>query len=148
MRFCLGLFLVLLSVAIQEASAGPPTPSACSAFVDVTAVPMQGPEILAHQTVLIRGERIAEIGPTGHVKLPRDCVVIDGRNRLLIPGLTDAHVHFSGYSNTGLGDRSVQKSVLMLLLANGITTAINMEGSPTILTLREEIEKGKRLLKR
>jgi hypothetical protein len=36
-----------------------------------------------------------------------------------------------------------QLLVLQLLLSNGITSGINMEGSPEILSLRNEIRNGK-----
>ncbi len=62
--------------------------------------------------------------------------MIDGRNRYLIPGLTDSHLHLP---LTGATD---QRLVLQLLLANGITSGINMEGSPDILALRDLITRG------
>jgi N-acyl-D-aspartate/D-glutamate deacylase len=63
-------------------------------------------------------------------------LAIDGRHRYLIPGLVDSHVHLP---LTGATDQFL---VLRLLLANGITTGINMEGSPEILALRNQIEQG------
>ncbi len=117
-------------------------PPATTAFVDVTVVPMDTERLLSHQTVLIRDDRILEIAPADRVKLPQSCFIIDGRNRYLIPGLTDFHVHFYGYSKAGAGDQRVERRVLLLLLANGVTTAVNMEGSPAILDLRREVASG------
>ena len=37
----------------------------------------------------------------------------------------------------------ISSLVLQLLLANGITTGINMQGSPEIVALRDHIERGK-----
>ncbi|HKD65763.1 MAG TPA: amidohydrolase family protein, partial [Candidatus Binataceae bacterium] len=71
-----------------------------------------------------------------------DATIIDGRSRYLIPGLTDFHIHFYGYSQAGAGDRKLEPQVLLLLLANGVTTAVNMEGSPPILALRDELARG------
>ncbi|MBV9183703.1 MAG: amidohydrolase family protein [Acidobacteria bacterium] len=44
---------------------------------------------------------------------------------------------------TTLSGRADQLLVLQMLLANGITTGINMEGSPKILELRNEIRDGR-----
>jgi hypothetical protein len=113
--------------------------SRCSAFVDVAVIPMDREQVLSHETVLIRGDRIAEITSGGQAKVPGKCTVIDGQHRFLIPGLVDSHVHLP------LSGRADQLLVLQMLLANGITTGINMEGSPEILDLRNQIRSGKLL---
>src|SRR5215469_6985328 len=64
-----------------------------TAFVDVTVVPMDSERILPHQTVLIAGGRIVQIGPSSSIKLPRADLKIDGRGKFLMPGLADMHVH-------------------------------------------------------
>ncbi len=136
------IFLFALVALPLNASA---ESTSLAAFVDVTVVPMDRQRLLPHQTVLVRGNRIVEIGPADRVALPRRCSVIDGRNRYLIPGLTDAHVHFRGYTESHLHfvpGAADQRRVLLLLLANGITTAINMEGFPEILTLRDQVARG------
>ncbi|MGI8552672.1 MAG: amidohydrolase family protein [Dehalococcoidia bacterium] len=45
--------------------------------------------------VVIEGERIQRIGPSGSFGLPLGTTVIDCQGRTLMPGLTDAHVHLS-----------------------------------------------------
>jgi len=49
-------------------------------------------------TVVIRGDRIAAVGPAGRVQVPRDPGVrtIDARGKTVLPGLIDSHVHFTG----------------------------------------------------
>ena len=120
--------------------AGPDTATAqrnaCSAFVDVTVIPMDREQLLPHETVLVRNRGIAQVGPARSINVPKGCDTIDGRNRYLIPGLTDTHAHLP---LTGTAD---QLLVLQLFLANGITTAINMEGSREILSLRDRINHG------
>jgi imidazolonepropionase-like amidohydrolase len=97
---------------------------------------MDREQLLPHETVLVRNSEIAQIGPTGYVRIPKACDTIDGCRRYLIPGLTDSHAHLP---LTGTAD---QRLVLQLLLRNGITTAINMEGSREILALRNQIGGG------
>ena len=134
--------LALLVRPISSSAAGAPPPADTAAFVNVTVLPMDSERLLPHQTVLVRGDRIVEIAPVARLRPPSDATLIDGRNRYLIPGLTDAHIHFYGYSQAGAGDRKLEQQVLLLLLANGVTTAVNMEGSPPILALRDELARG------
>ncbi|MBV8892400.1 MAG: amidohydrolase family protein [Acidobacteria bacterium] len=128
--------LLLASLSFLATTlAGQQVPS-CSAVLDVSVISMDREQVLSDQTVLIRGDRIAEIAPSRRTNVPEDCTVIDGHNRYLIPGLVDSHVHLP------LTARVDQFLVLQMLLANGITTGINMEGSPEILNLRNQIRAG------
>lgn len=132
-RTFLSSFLAALLIASVTAKA---QSSTCSAFVDVTVVPMNREQVLPHQTVLIRNDRIGEIVSARDARLSHDCDAIDGRHRYLIPGLVDSHVHLP------LIGTEDQFLVLQLLLANGITAGINMEGSPEIVALRNRIRAG------
>jgi 5-methylthioadenosine/S-adenosylhomocysteine deaminase len=61
---------------------------------DVTALPMaRRGEVLEHVDLVIRGPLIAAIGPTGTLEAPTRARVIDGRGRLALPGLVNAHTH-------------------------------------------------------
>ncbi len=106
------------------------------AFVDVNVVPMDRNTVLEHQTVVVHGDRIAETGPAKSVRVSPGSLVVDGRHQYLIPGLTDFHVHMPETD----GDR---KDVLKLFVANGITTVVNMRGTPDILKLRDQVRRGK-----
>jgi hypothetical protein len=87
------------------------------AFVDVTLVPMDRERLVPHQTVLVRGTRIAEIGPVPQLHLPSEAQRIDGRGKFLMPGLADMHSH---------PERLLD---LTAYVANGVTTLRTM-GSP------------------
>lgn len=101
------------------------------AFVNVNVVPMDQEQILRNQTVIIRDGRIIEIGLAAKTKVPKDAFQIDGRNKYLLPGLADMHIHsFSDDSD------------LLLYIANGVTTVRNMAGSARHLKLREQLAKG------
>jgi imidazolonepropionase-like amidohydrolase len=96
------------------------------AFVDVTVVPMDHERVLPHQTVVVRNARIAKIGPTARVYVPRGALRIDGRGKYLMPGLADMHSH--------------PESVLDLVLyvANGVTTVRGMGSPPNLRHWRSE----------
>ena len=113
-----------------------------TAFVDVTIAGLAGHPTLSHQTVVAQGGTIRAIGAAGHTGIPRDARRIDGHGKYLIPGLVDSHVHFWGYLRTAEGNSDVEKSILNLLLAQGITTAIVMEGSPATLAIRDKVARG------
>ena len=82
--------------------------------------------------VIVNG-RIAAIGPSARVKLPKDARIVDGQGKFLIPGLWDMHVHIAGLN----ADPAWSKQVLLpLLLANGVTGVRDMGGDlDTLLTL-------------
>jgi imidazolonepropionase-like amidohydrolase len=126
-------FIVTVSPRWLAEPAGP------VAFVDVTVVPMDRERVLERQTVVVRGGLIQALGPLGAVAIPDDALVIDGRDRYLMPGLVDMHVHVE------------DPNELLLFAANGVTTVRNMWGNqglkrllglPDQLELRERIGRG------
>ena len=79
---------------------------------------------LTNQVVLVRGDRIADVGP--NVQIPAGATVIDLSQATVLPGLIDGHVHTMG------GSSGLQYQ-MMLGLANaqkdlnaGFTTIIDM----------------------
>ena len=92
------------------------------------------------QSVVIVNGRIAAIGPSARIKLPKDARIVDGQGKFLIPGLWDMHVHIAGLN----ADPAWSKQVLLpLLLANGVTGVRDMGGDlDTLLTWKREIEAG------
>ena len=53
----------------------------------------QTERLLTDQVVLIKGDRIAEVGPGDRVKIPAGAQVIDLGRATVLPGLIDAHTH-------------------------------------------------------
>jgi imidazolonepropionase-like amidohydrolase len=50
-------------------------------------------KLVNNQVVLIRGDRITEVGPAEKVKVPTGANVIDLSHATVLPGLIDAHTH-------------------------------------------------------
>lgn len=119
------LALVPFLQAQNEDAAEPPL-----AFVGVHVLPMTDERVLADQTVLIEGGRIARIGPAAEVELPAGVTRVEGRDRWLVPGFVDSHVHL------------LDEGDLLVYLANGVTTVRNLKGLPWHLELRERIARG------
>ncbi len=88
-------------------------------FRNIHLVPMTRETILENQAVVIRGNRIAALGPSQHISLPENAKVIHGRGAFLMPGLSDMHIH----TNLNWRNTHVWKTCpLYLYLANGVTT--------------------------
>jgi len=52
-----------------------------------------GGPIVEDSTVLVRGGRILEVGPSRKVRAPREAKAIDAGGKTIMPGLMDLHVH-------------------------------------------------------
>ncbi|HLM57401.1 MAG TPA: amidohydrolase family protein [Pyrinomonadaceae bacterium] len=103
------------------------------ALTRVTVVDATGGPARPDMTVVIEGGRIAAVGRSGGVRIPRGARVVDARGKFLIPGLWDAHTH-----HQASGAES-----LPLFVANGVTATRDM-GSDLefILNLRRGVEAG------
>jgi len=112
------------------------------AITHVTVIDMTGAAPLADQTVIIQKDRIANIGASNTVAIPRGAQTLDAHGKFLIPGLVDMHIHLTA---AGEPDGS-RKFIIPLLVANGITSVRDMGGYlESLKPLRKEIAEGKRL---
>jgi imidazolonepropionase-like amidohydrolase len=53
-------------------------------------------KLVPNQVILIKGERITEVGPGERVRVPSDAAVIDLTSTTVLPGLIDTHTHVFG----------------------------------------------------
>jgi imidazolonepropionase-like amidohydrolase len=111
------------------------------AFVNVNVVPMDSERVLKDQTVLVRGERIVEVGPASKVKVPAGALRVDGRGKYLMPGLAEMHGHIPPPQ----APKEFTEAVLFMYVANGVTTVRGMLGAPGQLELRERANRGELL---
>jgi hypothetical protein len=121
----------------------PPAAAADSivAFVGVTVIPMDRERALAGQTVVIRGDRIVALGPSGRIKVPAGGRRVEGRGKFLMPGLAEMHAHIPG----GETPDSLVERTLFLYVSRGITTIRGMLGHPRHLDLRARVARGELL---
>ena len=117
----------------------PQVPAPPIAITGVTVIDASGAPAQPNQTVIVRGNRIAEVGPQLKVKVPSDAVIIDGRGKFLIPGLWDMHTHVAGISaDPAWGDK-----LLPVYLAHGVTGIRDMAGNlEKLLEWKEEQARG------
>lgn len=111
-----------------------------TAFVGVNVIPMDRERILANQTVVVRNGKIAEIGDAANVRVPKDAVTVDAKGKYLIPGLVDMHTHL--LSDDDAYPDSIAPDELRVMVANGVTTARFMIGTPELLKLRSQSASG------
>ena len=100
--------------------------------------------ISSGQIVLIRGDRIAEVGPA--VESPQGARVIDLSGATVLPGMIDGHVHTNGPTP----NESVEHRTMVMIqsaqrdLAAGFTTIVDMDsrGGFGTVELRNAINSG------
>jgi len=67
----------------------------CQTYIsNVTIVDVVNQKLVPAQTVEINNGIISNIQSSGKIKIPAGTIVIDGKGKYLMPGFTDAHVHF------------------------------------------------------
>ncbi len=100
--------------------------------------------MLDNQVVLIRGDRIADVGP--NVAIPSGAKLIDLSTATVMPGMIDAHVHVNTIGN---GPNLAQRALRALANAQidldaGFTTVLDMDSRGTFYTvdLRDAIARG------
>jgi hypothetical protein len=106
--------------------------------------PQSGTNLL-NQTIVIKGDRIVEVGPTASVKVPAGAEVIDLSRATVLPGLIDRHVHiFQEQQPNDARAALLGLNYALRDLRAGFTTVQDM-GSPSTyasVELRDAINKG------
>ena len=87
-------------------------------------------KLLSNQRVTVHGERIASVQPDDGRHAPTGSQAIDGRGKMLLPGLWDMHAHmFATYA--------------FLDIAAGVTTVRDLANSiEELAKLRQQIQEG------
>ena len=96
-------------------------------FTNVNVVPMDTERILARQTVIVVDGYVSVVGPSDEVPIPAGARTIEGAGGFLMPGLADLHVHVRNEED------------LVVYVANGVTTVLDMGGPPVRLDWRDRI---------
>ena len=115
-------FLTLLAVPLLGRAQNRAGTSVVSfAFIHVTVIDMTGAPPQSDMTVVVTGNRIATLGPSRVVRIPKGGITLDATGKFLIPGLWDMHVH-AAWSST-------IPTFGPLFLVNGVTGVREMWGS-------------------
>lgn len=132
----LRLLLALFSAAAVIAQSPQREPAASLAIRDVTVVATAAAQFSGPVTLIIRGDRIAAIGPTDQVPIPPATRIVEGAGRFLMPGLIDMHTHLSKTRASSMG----------LFVVNGVTTVRDMGGDyEELRRWRRAVTTGRRI---
>ena len=114
----------------------PAAPASILAIRGATIISATGAPPVPDATVIIRGDRIADLGPAATTDIPPDARIIDARGQYLIPGLIEMHAHLS----------KTRASAMGLFVANGVTTVRDMGGDhEELLRWRRDVSAGRRV---
>jgi hypothetical protein len=128
MRTRLSIFFVMLSLGLATVSSQ--NRSEPLVLDGGTLIDGRGGPPIADAVVVIEGSRIVAAGPRGSVRIPANAKTISTRDKFIIPGLIDAHVHYWDWNAE-------------LFLNHGVTSIVDMGNfSDYMLALSESIEKG------
>lgn len=125
------LLLVLAACSQRPKVALPePAPPAATVFRNVSVFTAgDGDALLRGQDVVVVGEHIARVGPTGTVAVPENARIVAGEGRTLLPGLIDVHVHVGGVESAPWKARLPDEDLnLQRMLYAGITTVLDLGG--------------------
>ncbi len=117
------------------------------AIKNVNIIPMTVEnKVLQNATILIKENKIVSINKS----IPDDAIIIDGKDKWLIPGLIDMHVHnlssgsFSkGFPTRGSTLNFETQNLMTPYFANGVTTVFELSGRVGHFSQRDEIESKK-----
>ncbi len=122
---CLGILLAVTVTAAQPST----KPNKTLVLTNVTVIDGNGGRPQPDMTVLISGERIADIFPSGKKQLPAGAKNMNLRGHFLIPGLIDSHYHFT----IGLRSKETEEALRRFAFIGGITTVRDMAGDAIAL---------------
>jgi imidazolonepropionase-like amidohydrolase len=82
------LFLLCLAIFFGSSAI-------CQTYIkNVSVIDVEKGKLVPEQTVIITGSIISDIRSSKKIKIPANATVIEGKGKFLMPGLTDAHIHF------------------------------------------------------
>ncbi|MCI0434010.1 MAG: amidohydrolase family protein [Gemmatimonadetes bacterium] len=141
--------MVPAAPALAQRSTGTVPDGSVIAIVGATLIDGNGGPAIPDATILVRGKRIAEVGPRASVTVPRGARVIDATGRFATPGFIDTNVHFSLYNNgesmVRYEDRftDVVIETAQVALSHGITTVRDSYGALLpLIAVRDSIRRG------
>jgi imidazolonepropionase-like amidohydrolase len=123
----------------------PPTQSL--SIVGANLIDVQKGISIDRSLVLTTRDRITAVGRVGQMEIPPGAKVVDARDKWLIPGLVDMHVHVSSGAQVPQSFTGVPGyPTLVLYLANGVTTVRDTGGNITLLrALRQDLNSGRQV---
>lgn len=137
----LGMCLSLFTASAQE------TYLYCGKLIDT-----RNGKVLSEMTVIVEGKTVSQVVKGYKNPYQTDTKIINLKDKTVLPGLTDMHVHVEGETNPNgylerftLNDADVALRATVFLqktLMGGFTTVRDMGGSGVNVSLRDAVNKG------
>jgi imidazolonepropionase-like amidohydrolase len=118
-------------------------PTGIVAFKGARIITMKGEEVIENGDLVVDGNRIVAVGPSGKVKIPADAYVVDASGKTIIPGLVDVHAHL-GNSWTGISPE--QQWSYFANVAYGVTTTHDPSSNTEMVFTQSEMVKSGRMI--
>jgi len=142
----LALASIFALVAASDASAGGAA-AAATLIRNTTVIDGTGAGPSSGVDVLIRGDRIAAIGPG--LDVDEDTRILDGSGKYVMPGLIDTHVHLQFpivFQLTPEQREIVVEHTPKAFLYNGVTTVLNVSAPNDWILPRRDAQRAGRLV--
>jgi imidazolonepropionase-like amidohydrolase len=115
-------------------------PTGKLALTGGTVITMNGNDVIPNATVVVDGNRIVAVGPSGRISIPADARRIDVRGKFIMPGIVDAHAHI-GTGSSGIAPKT--NWAFLANLAFGVTTMHDpSNGTEMVFSTSEMIKDG------
>jgi imidazolonepropionase-like amidohydrolase len=151
---CCAVLAFASTVNTQQPANARPASEPVTAIVGGTVIDGNGGAPLTNATILVRGKRIAQVGPRGSVAVPPGATVIDAAGKFVTPGFVDTNVHISLYGG-GAKDRketavryqheaaALTLEAAQMQLRYGVTTVRDSYGALLpLIQVRDAIARG------
>ncbi len=103
-------------------------------------IKVYSPEYIGIKDVLVVNDKIGLIEDEIELdKYKKEIKIIDGKNKSLIPGFIDNHIHITGGGGEGSFKTRVPEIILSKLTEVGITTVIGLLGTDSLTRSVEDL---------
>ncbi|KFZ30154.1 amidohydrolase [Pseudidiomarina salinarum] len=109
------------------------------AFVGGQVITMEGEEVIEQGTVIVRGNKIIEVGAKADVTVPAGAVVIDTTGKTVMPGLFDGHAHGPQGDNEIIPEQNWKTYAT---LSFGVTSIHDPSNDTTEIFAASELQKA------
>ena len=116
-------------------------PEGVVAYTQARIITMNGDEVIENGTVIVNGNRIAEVGAANQVSIPEYAQTINLEGKTIMPGIVDVHAHMGYVALDITPDRLWEYEAN---LAYGVTTTHDPSASTqAVFALAEQVEAGR-----
>ncbi len=141
---------LLLLPALSCAATAPQTQDKTGFVIEhVNVLPMTANGASLHDvSVVVRGGMIVALASAQTASVPHGMRRISGRDKWLMPGLADMHVHVVNRGLARIRHQNIPpgamltRDLMLPFIANGVTQILDMSSLPESLEQRDEIKRG------